>query len=78
MVKGDGWVDTKGMFMAAVAAGPVYRLLGKRDLGTDILPPVGTPLLDGDIAFRQHDEGHTDAPNWPYFIQFAGRYLHAP
>lgn len=72
---GDGWVDAKGMFMAAVAAGPVYSVLGKRDLGTDEFPPIGTALIDGDIAFRQHTEGHTTGPNWPTFLQFASRYI---
>lgn len=72
---GDGWVDAKGMFLAAVAAGPVYRLLGKRGIDTATFPPVGTALLEGDIAFRQHPEGHTPGPNWPYFLTFAGRYL---
>ena len=72
---GDGWVDTKGMFMAAAAAGPVYTLLGKRNMGTTNFPSVGTGLIDGDIAFRQHDAGHTDAPNWPTFFRFAGRYI---
>lgn len=72
---GDGWVDARGMFMATVAAGPVYKLLGKMDLGTTEFPPVETALLNGDIAFRQHPGGHTDVPNWPYFIQFASRYL---
>ncbi len=76
--QGDGWVDAKGMFLAAVAAGPVYRLLGKKDLGTAVFPPIETPLIDGDIAFRQHTGGHTPAPNWPTFIEFASRYLHAP
>ncbi len=76
--KGDGWVDAKGMFMAAVAAGPVYKLLGKKDLGTTVFPPIETPLISGDIAFRQHTAGHTPAPNWPTFLEFAGRYLHAP
>jgi hypothetical protein len=76
--QGDGWVDAKGMFMAAAAAGPVYTLLGKRDMGTTNFPPIGTPLIDGDIAFRQHSGGHTDAPNWPTFIEFASRYLKAP
>ena len=71
---GDGWVDAKGMFMAAVAAGPVYRLLGRKDLGTTEFPPIGTPLVDGDIAFRQHTSGHTDGPNWPYFLDFAARH----
>jgi hypothetical protein len=72
--KGDGWVDARGMFMAAVAAGPVYKLLGKNDLGTTEFPPVETTLTNGDIAFRQHTAGHTPMPNWPTFLDFAGRY----
>ena len=76
--QGDGWVDAKSMFMAAAAAGPVYELLGKRGMGTTNFPPIGTPLLDGDLAFRQHTDGHSDVPNWPTFIQFASRYLKAP
>jgi len=75
---GDGWVDAKGMFLAAVGAGPVYKLLGKKDLGTTEFPPIETTLIDGDVAFRQHSGGHTPGPNWPTFLTFAGRYLHAP
>jgi 6-phosphogluconolactonase (cycloisomerase 2 family) len=76
--QGDGWVDAKGSFMAAAAAGPVYTLLGKKDLGTTNFPPIETTLIDGDIAFRQHSGGHTDVPNWPTFLKFASRYLQAP
>ncbi len=76
--KGDGWVDAKGMFLAAAGAGPVYRLLGKRDMGTAEFPPIETALLSGDVAFRQHSAGHTPAPNWPFFLDFAARYLHTP
>jgi hypothetical protein len=76
--KGDLWVDPKGMFLAAVGAGPVYRLLGKKDLGTSEFPPLETTLIDGDVAFRQHSGGHTPGPNWPTFLTFAGRYLKAP
>jgi hypothetical protein len=72
---GDGWVDAKGMFLAAAGAGPVYRLLGKKDMGTTEFPPIETPLIDGDVAFRQHSGGHTPAPNWPTFLAFAGRYF---
>jgi hypothetical protein len=75
-LKGDGWVDAKGMFLAAAGAGPVYRLLGKRDMGTTEFPPIETTLTDGDVAFRQHTGGHTPAPNWPTFLTFAGRYIH--
>jgi hypothetical protein len=42
------------------------------------MPPPLTPLIDGDIAFRQHDQGHTDVPNWPTFLEFCGRYFKAP
>lgn len=78
------WVDQRGSFMAAVAAGPVYRLLGKRGLDvpgnylTAQMPPLNTALTNGDIAWRQHDGGHTDAPNWPAFLAWADRYIHAP
>jgi len=67
--------------MATVAAGPVFRLLGAKDLGvTDDyhsakMPPVNVGLLEGQLAWRQHDGGHTDAPNWKYFIPWAGRFL---
>ena len=78
------WVDQHGSFMAEVAAGPVYRLLGKNDLGisgdylTAPMPPINTALTNGDLAWRQHDGGHTDAPNWPAFLKWADRYLPGP
>jgi hypothetical protein len=72
---GDAWADGNGMFMAAAAAGPVYALLGKKDLGTTNFPPIETGLMEGDIAFRQHAGGHTDGPNWPFFLNFAARYF---
>jgi hypothetical protein len=75
--RGDGWVDAKGTFLAGVGAGPVYELLGKRSLGATEFPPIETPLVEGEIAFRQHGGGHTDAPNWPTFLAFASRYLTA-
>jgi hypothetical protein len=73
--QGDGWVDAKGQFLAAVNAGPVYKLLGKKDLGTTEFPPLETTLIDGDIGFRQHSGGHTPAPNWPTFLTFASKYF---
>jgi len=75
---GDGFADPRGMFMAAVDAGPVYRLLGKKDLGTDVFPPSETALIDGDIAFREHSGGHTDVPIWPAFLEFAGHHIKGP
>jgi hypothetical protein len=72
-VPGDAWQDAQGMFMAAVAAGPVWNLLGANGLGTTTFPPMGTLIGSGDVAFRQHRYGHTPAPNWPYFIEFADK-----
>ncbi len=69
------WVDAKGMFLAAVHAGPVYKLLGKKDLDITEFPPIETTLIDGDIAFRQHSGGHTNAPNWETFLNFAEKYF---
>jgi hypothetical protein len=75
------WVDQRGGYMASVQAGAVYRLLGVKDLGVGDdyqhaqLPPIGTGLLDGSLAWRQHDGGHTDAPNVKYFISWADRLI---
>ena len=69
------WVDAKGMFLGGVGAGPVYRLLGKKDLGTTEFPAIETAVTDGDIAFRSHNGGHTTGPNWPTFLTFAERYF---
>ena len=74
---GDAWVDAKGMFLAAAAAGPVYKLLGKKDMDATEFPPIETSLVDGDIAFRQHTGGHTPGPNRPTFLSFAERYFKA-
>lgn len=73
--QGDGWVDPKGSFLAAVAASGVYELLGKRGVQTTEFPGVGPALIDGDLAFRQHPEGHVTGPNWPVFLEFASRYF---
>lgn len=75
---GDGFADPFGMFEAAVAAGPVYELLGKKGLGIAVMPKPEYSLIDGDIAFREHSGGHTDVPNWPAFLEFAGHYFKGP
>lgn len=83
--RGDAnWLDQQGSYMATVAAGPVFRLLGGRDLGekedyrTAKLPPVNSGLLDGELAWRQHDGGHEDRSNMKHFITWANRLLGHP
>ncbi|MCA9172161.1 MAG: hypothetical protein KDB23_31055, partial [Planctomycetales bacterium] len=73
--KGDAlWLDQQGSFMATIAAQPVFRLLGARDLGrsddytTEKMPAVNEGLLNGELAWRQHDGGHTDGPNITHFV----------
>jgi hypothetical protein len=67
--------------MATVAAGSVFKLLGAKDIGvsndyhTEKMPPINTGLLDGELAWRQHDGGHTDAPNVKYFIAWADKFM---
>jgi hypothetical protein len=80
--EGDArWLDHQGSYMAAVAAGPVYRLLGAKGLGvsddyrTEKMPAVNVSMMDGQLAWRQHDGGHTDGPNWKYFIPWADKML---
>jgi hypothetical protein len=71
------WLDQQGSYMATVAAGAAWKLLGKQDLGvgndyrTAKMPPVLTGLTDGQLAWRQDDGGHTDAPNMQSFLKWA-------
>jgi hypothetical protein len=78
--RGDAlWLDQQGSYMAAVAAGPIFHLLGARGLGegedyrTAKMPPVNAGRLDGQLAWRQHDGGHEDRSNMKYFIAWADR-----
>lgn len=74
---GDGWTDPKGMFLAEVAAGPVYRLLGAKNLGTAEYPPIGSAVTEGALGFRQHSFGHVSKPNWATFLAFAKQQFSA-
>jgi hypothetical protein len=80
--KGDAkWLDHEGSFMATVDANRVFILLGasgldmESDYKTAKMPPVNQGLLQGALAWRQHDGGHTDAPNMKWFIQWADKFI---
>ena len=80
--KGDAkWLDQQGSYMAVVAAGPVYKLLGTNDIGVsddynaEKMPPVNTPMLDGQLAWRQHDQGHQDQANMKWFLKWANKNI---
>ena len=75
----DLWADPRGEFLAAVAAGPVYRLLGVKDLGATELPSLDMPLDSGNLAFLYHDGPHAIiAEDWKTFLDYADRYLRRP
>jgi hypothetical protein len=72
----DQWSDPKGEFLAMVAAGPVYRLLGGKDLGITEVPPLDHPIITGDLAFHCHSLGHMAVPaDWKAFLDFADRHF---
>ena len=80
--KGDAkWLDQVGSYMSTIAAGSVFKLLGAKDLGVsndylkEKMPPMLTDMLDGELAWRQHDGGHTDGPNYKYFIPWATKFF---
>lgn len=71
----DKWQDVTGMFISTSKASPVYELLGKKGIGTDVLPVMDYGLLDGNLVYRQHHGGHEAGPNWPFFLDFFERTI---
>lgn len=72
----DYWSDPKGEFLAAVSAGPVYKLLGKDPLDTAIWPAANEPILH-DLAYSMHDGGHGMVPgDWDVYVRFLQQHLH--
>jgi hypothetical protein len=72
----DQWADPVGEFLSLVAAGPVYKLLGKKDLGVTKLPALDTPIITGDLGYHYHTGGHTATPaDWKAFLEFAAKYF---
>jgi hypothetical protein len=75
------WLDQRGSFMATVDASRVFALVGAKGLNVDgdyrtaKMPPVLQGLLDGQLAWRQHDGGHTDLPNMRTFIEWVDRWI---
>ena len=73
----DQWADPVGIYLAAVAAGPVYRLLGRKDLGeAPARPPLDTPMTGGDIGWHYHTGPHAATPaDWSAFLVFLDKYF---
>jgi len=66
----DRWSDPKGEFLAAVAATPVFKLLGKEGIDAAQMPPAGTPILN-TLGYFMHAGGHGSMPSdWVQFFKF--------
>lgn len=71
----DNWSDPKGEFLAEVAAGPVYKLLGKQDLGTDVWPAAKVPIFH-DLSYYMHEGGHgMVVSDWDVYVEFLKKNL---
>jgi hypothetical protein len=69
----DYWSDPKGEFLAAAAAGKVYKLLGKEDLGTEVWPEAKQPIFH-DLSYYMHEGGHGMVPSdWGIYLDFLKR-----
>jgi hypothetical protein len=67
----DQWADPKGELLAARAAGPVYRLFGKKGLEQDELPALGAPIMN-TIGFHYRTGKHeVTGYDWDRFLEFA-------
>lgn len=73
----DRWSDPKGEFLAALAAEPVFEMLGAKGLDTTTIPPPGQPILN-TLGFLIHEGGHGPAPaDWPIFLEFVKKHFFA-
>ena len=71
----DYWSDPKGEYLSAVAASPVWKLLGKEGLATDHYPAAGEPVLS-TLGYSMHAGPHGILPyDWPVFLAFLQKHL---
>jgi hypothetical protein len=73
----DRWADPKGEFLGALAADPVFRLLGQPGLGTDVYPSVGQRVgksIGYHVRAGKHDVTLED---WQAYLDFADRVIPA-
>jgi hypothetical protein len=71
----DFWSDPKGEFLAAIAAGPVFKLLGTHGLETNEMPPAGKPIMS-TLGYYMHSGGHGALPtDYPVFLDFIKKNL---
>jgi hypothetical protein len=71
----DFWSDPKGEYLSAVAASPVWRMLGTEGLAIDHYPAAGEPVLS-TLGYSMHAGRHGILPyDWPVFLSFLQKHL---
>jgi len=72
----DLWADPRGEFLSAVAAAPVYGLMGcPQELGEDDFPSAGGALGDR-IGYHLREGKHSITEwDWAHYLRFADRLL---
>jgi hypothetical protein len=73
----DLWADPKGEFLSALAADPVYRLLGTDGLAVAAMPkPARQSLVPSTIGYRIRPGAHAvTTDDWDAFMRFADHHF---
>lgn len=69
----DGWSDPYGEFLSAVAATPVFELLGRKGIDNDKYSNVGE-MAGHELSFLMVDGGH-GSTDWDLWLKFMNTYL---
>lgn len=72
----DTWADGRGEYLSAYHASEVYRLLGKKGLTSESLPPLGEAIVASDVGYHMRPGGHSITMyDWQRFLDFADYHL---
>ncbi len=69
----DGWSDPYGEFLAAVAATPAFKLLGKQGMDSDQYTNTGE-MVGHELSFLMTNGGHGSS-DWDLWLKFMDTYL---
>ena len=71
----DRWADPRGEFLAALHAGPVYHLYGKKGLETEQMPAIHKPIMNTVGYHIRAGQHAVTAYDWDQFLDFADKHF---